>query len=75
MDTVGHRWTPLDTVGCIDWTDTQKSFFLVDGHSSRFQPDFFKYIIDHAQEWVVVLARAKEELISKKTKDDDATYN
>ena len=45
----------LDTVGCIDKTDNRKPFLLVDRHGSRFQPDFLKYVIDPAHEWIIVI--------------------
>ena len=45
----------LDHIKCIDRSSGRKPFLLVDGHGSRFQLDFLKYVIDPCHEWVVVI--------------------
>ena len=45
----------LDHIKCVDRSNGRKPFLLVDGHGSRFQLDFLKYVIDPAHEWVVVI--------------------
>ena len=45
----------LDYIKCVNRSNGRKPFLLVDGHGSRFQLDFLKYVIDPNHEWVVVI--------------------
>ena len=50
-----HILATLDHYGVCDRSQGQKPFLLVDGHGSRFQPDFLQYVIDADHEWVVCI--------------------
>ena len=45
----------MDHYGVIDRSHGRKPFLLIDGHGSRFQEDFLKYVIDEDHEWVVCI--------------------